>query len=360
MATNEKVISASIKALGMCVSTALMGFILWKVTRYLDPNYESKKAAKQKVEELKTYLNIDSRVELNSHEMRLATQIVLPEEGAELDEIGGCSQILENIEDNVMMPLQLRAKNIPLPSIYYTAPKGILLHGPPGCGKTLIARAIAKRTNAYFINFDISILNDMWYGETSKFTKALFTLSKKIQPCIIFIDEIDSVLRNRSHHDHETTALMKTQFMALWDGFASTDNAVIIIGATNRPEDVDDAILRRLPYKVHVPKPDVTARQEILRVLLRNENRINEFDYWKIANATESMSGSDLKEIVRAACLDKYNEAVRALIHTPDGSREQLLDVRISHEDIISAAKKFMENAKDLKKKSILDSIILD
>uniref|UniRef100_A0A914NP37 AAA+ ATPase domain-containing protein n=1 Tax=Meloidogyne incognita TaxID=6306 RepID=A0A914NP37_MELIC len=171
-----------------------------------------------------------------------------------MEDIGGCADLLTQIEDDVIFPLLIQASNVTIPSAYYGPPKGILLHGPPGCGKTLIARAIAKKAKANFLNFDISILNDMWYGETSKLTKALFTLCQKIQPCIVFIDEIDSVLRFRSRNDHEATAVMKTQFMALWDGFAQSVNSVIIIGATNRPEDLDSAVLRRLPFRLNVPK----------------------------------------------------------------------------------------------------------
>uniref|UniRef100_A0A914KR40 ATPase AAA-type core domain-containing protein n=1 Tax=Meloidogyne incognita TaxID=6306 RepID=A0A914KR40_MELIC len=93
-----------------------------------------------------------------------------------MEDIGGCADLLAQIEDDVIFPLLIQASNITIPSAYYGPPKGILLHGPPGCGKTLIARAIAKKAKANFLNFDISILNDMWYGETSKLTKALFTL----------------------------------------------------------------------------------------------------------------------------------------------------------------------------------------
>lgn len=85
------------------------------------------------------------------------------------------------------------------------------MHGPPGCGKTLIARAISHSADAHFINFDLSVLFDKWYGESQKLTNSLFSLAVKLQPCIIFIDEIDAFLRKRNSNDHETTALMKSQ-----------------------------------------------------------------------------------------------------------------------------------------------------
>lgn len=114
---------------------------------------------------------------------------------------------------------------------------GVLLHGPPGCGKTLIAKATAREAGTYFINLDLSILTDKWYGESQKLAAAVFTLAVKLQPCIIFIDEIDSFLRARNSNDHEATAMMKAQFMSLWDGLITDPNCtVIIMGATNRPQ----------------------------------------------------------------------------------------------------------------------------
>lgn len=114
---------------------------------------------------------------------------------------------------------------------------GVLLHGPPGCGKTLIAKATARQAGTYFINLDLSILTDKWYGESQKLAAAVFTLALKLQPCIIFIDEIDSFLRARNSTDHEATAMMKAQFMSLWDGLNTDPNCtVIIMGATNRPQ----------------------------------------------------------------------------------------------------------------------------
>nr|CAD2172160.1 unnamed protein product [Meloidogyne enterolobii] len=347
---SDKVLSAIIKSVATLLSAGIACYVTLKVVTLLDPNHERKKEAKKRMEELKSFLKLKPREELNEHELRLATQIVLPESGVDMEDIGGCADLLAQIEDDVIFPLLIQASNITIPSAYYGPPKGILLHGPPGCGKTLIARAIAKKAKANFLNFDISILNDMWYGETSKLTKALFTLCQKIQPCIVFIDEIDSVLRFRSRNDHEATAVMKTQFMALWDGFAQSVNSVIIIGATNRPEDLDSAVLRRLPFRLNVPKPDVIKREEILKVLLKNENIIDDFDYKKVATSTDGMSGSDLKEIVRHACLAKYRDVAKNLVERNDG--QLVNNINISHDDIILSAQHFVENGKNLKRKS--------
>ena len=107
-----------------------------------------------------------------------------------------------------------------------------------------------------FLNLDASALTDKWYGESQKLATAVFTLAVKIQPAIIFIDEIDSLLRSRDTHDHEATAMVKALFMSMWDGLI-TDNkcCVVVMGATNRPQDVDKAILRRMPASFYIGLP---------------------------------------------------------------------------------------------------------
>ena len=145
-------------------------------------------------------------------------------------------------------------------------PRGVLMYGPPGCGKTMLAKATAREAAARFINLDIASLTDKWYGESQKLAGAVFTLARKIQPCIIFIDEIDSLLRVRTQQDHEATAMIKAQFMQLWDGLSTDTNSVVVIGATNRPKDVDTAILRRMPLTFKLGLPDRSQRREIISV----------------------------------------------------------------------------------------------
>merc|ERR1711934_173141 len=141
------------------------------------------------------------------------------------------------LRQTVILPIQKR--KLFAGSELLSAPRGVLLHGPPGCGKTMCAKATAREAGARFINLDISSLTDKWYGESQKIAGAVFTLAKKIQPCIIFIDEIDSLLRVRSQQDHEATSMIKAQFLQLWDGLATDKGqCVLILGATNRPKDL--------------------------------------------------------------------------------------------------------------------------
>lgn len=166
-------------------------------------------------------------------------------------DIAGLDGVIEELKETVILPIQRR--DLFADSTLTQPPKGVLLHGPPGIvmiernvfvvidwfypyynlslgvGKTLIAKATAKEAKTRFINLDLSILTDKWYGESQKLTAAVFSLAVKLQPCIIFIDEIDSFLRSRNQHDHEATAMMKAQFMSLWDGLITDPNCTVII-----------------------------------------------------------------------------------------------------------------------------------
>lgn len=131
------------------------------------------------------------------------------EQGAD---IGGLDHIISSLRETIIYPL-LYPHLFNNSSILAGAAKGVLLFGPPGCGKTMLAKALAKESGATFINVAISVLTNKWFGESNKLVAGLFSLARKTQPCIIFIDEIDSFLRERTKGDHEATAMMKAEFM---------------------------------------------------------------------------------------------------------------------------------------------------
>lgn len=191
------------------------------------------------------------------------------------------------------------------------APKGVLLYGPPGCGKTMLAKAIASESSANFINIRMSTIMDKWFGESNKLVAAIFSLARKLQPCIIFIDEIDSFLRERQSTDHEVSSNLKTEFMTLWDGLTS-EGRIMVLGATNRPNDIDNAILRRMPKRFPVKLPNAAQRRKILELTLKDAHLDDsDFDIDYIVKRTEGMSGSDLREACRNAAMNATRESIK-------------------------------------------------
>ncbi|KAK6282101.1 hypothetical protein POUND7_015926 [Theobroma cacao] len=149
-----------------------------------------------------------------------------------------------------------------------------------------------------------------WFGDAEKLTKALFSFASKLAPVIIFVDEVDSLLGARGgSFEHEATRRMRNEFMAAWDGLRSKDSQrILILGATNRPFDLDDAVIRRLPRRVYVDLPDAGNRKKILKIFLAQENLGPNFSLDELANATEGYSGSDLKNLCIAAAYRPVQE----------------------------------------------------
>ncbi|KFA50529.1 hypothetical protein S40293_03008 [Stachybotrys chartarum IBT 40293] len=193
---------------------------------------------------------------------------------------------------------------------------GCLLYGPPGTGKTMLAKAVAKESGANMLEISGASINDKWVGESEKLIRAVFTVAKKLSPCVVFIDEADSLLANRgnvsiraSHRDHIN------QFLKEWDGLEETSAFIMV--ATNRPFDLDEAVLRRLPRKILVDLPLETDRAAILRLLLKEETLDGDIDLDEYAARTPYYSGSDLKNVCVAAAMAAVEEEnVAASEHT--------------------------------------------
>lgn len=280
-------------------------------------------------------LSSGGRVEelrLNEYENLIALEMVAPEDiPVGFNDIGGLDNIIEEIKEAVIYPLTM-------PHIYshggslLAAPSGVLLYGPPGCGKTMLAKAVAHESGASFINLHISTLTEKWYGDSNKIVRAVFSLARKMQPAIIFIDEIDAVLGTRRSGEHEASGMVKAEFMTLWDGLVSADAAgkpaqIVVLGATNRMNDIDEAILRRMPKKFGVPLPTRQQRRRILQLVLRDtKTDPDDFDLDYVAQITAGMSGSDLKEACRDAAMTPVREYMRE--HRGQGRAPAAVDPR--------------------------------
>ncbi|XP_038222511.1 ATPase family AAA domain-containing protein 1-like isoform X1 [Zerene cesonia] len=338
------------------VSAVTYFSIKWLVNQ-IDPTSKSRKKAEERARE--QLRKISSRAGLGSkhalaldkltdHEMIIASQLVVPDEiNVNWKDIAGLDNLIKELRETVILPIQKR--ELFADSRLTQPPKGVLLHGPPGCGKTLIAKATAKEANMSFINLDVSLLTDKWYGETQKLAAAVFSLAVKLQPCIVFIDEIESFLRTRTAHDHEATAMMKTQFMSLWDGLITDPSCtVIIMGATNRPQDLDKAIQRRMPATFHVPMPSEPQRERILQLILHQEPVAADIDYKRLAACTEGFSGSDLHEVCRQAAVYRVRDYAREELARDEMSKDSRSNVSESDDEYADAMRPItMEDLKN-------------
>uniref|UniRef100_A0A1Q3F4J7 Putative aaa+-type atpase n=1 Tax=Culex tarsalis TaxID=7177 RepID=A0A1Q3F4J7_CULTA len=217
------------------------------------------------------------------------------------DDIAGLEYAKQIIREAIVCPL-LR------PDIFTglrKPPRGILLFGPPGTGKTLIGKCIASQSNATFFSISASSLTSKWIGEGEKMVRTLFAVAAVHQPAVVFIDEIDSLLCQRSETEHESSRRLKTEFLIQLDGAATGDDErILIVGATNRPQELDEAARRRLVKRLYIPLPELNARAEILRRLLANEkNSLTDAQIAEIGQLTEGFSGADMKVLCHEASM---------------------------------------------------------
>lgn len=315
-------------------SAALSCLVLFAGLRQLDPNRESSKKALQHKKDIAKRLG-RPLISTTPYEDVIACDVINPDEiDVEFDSVGGLDEVKQALYELVILPL--RRPELFAYGKLLSPQKGVLLYGPPGTGKTMLAKAIAKESGAVFINIRISNLMSKWFGDAQKLVSAVFSLAHKLQPAIIFIDEVDSFLGQRRTTDHEAMTNMKTEFMSLWDGFTTDQNArVMVLAATNRPSELDEAILRRFTQIFEIGVPVRSERSKILQVVLKGENVEPGIDYDYIASLCDGFTGSDILELCKQAAfypireiLSSEKDGMRA--HSPRALKQSDLEKALS------------------------------
>ena len=223
------------------------------------------------------------------------------------DDVGGMTTVKKEIELKIIKPLLH-------PELYKAYGKkvggGILLYGPPGCGKTFIAKATAGQVNAKFISIGLNDILDMWVGSSEKKLHDIFELARNNTPCVLFIDEIDALGASRSDMKQSSGRHLINQFLQELDGIDSMNDGVLIIGATNTPWNLDSAFRRpgRFDRIVFVPPPDMTSRASILKLKIRNKPT-DTIDFQTIAKKSSNYSGADIDAIIDIAIEQKLESS---------------------------------------------------
>ncbi|MEU4100652.1 ATP-binding protein [Streptomyces tanashiensis] len=239
-----------------------------------------------------------------------------------LADVGGMEEVKERLEAAFLAPM----RNPELRRLYGKSLRGgLLLYGPPGCGKTFIARAVAGELGANFLTVSLSDVLDMWIGASEKNIHDIFETARRQAPCVVFLDELDALGAKRSRTHHSGLRNVVNQLLTELDGIASGagNEGVFVLAATNVPWDVDIALRRpgRLDRTLLVLPPDAAARESILRYHLR-ERPIEAVDLGKLVKATEDFSGADLAHVcetaAEAALLDSARTGSVRLITTKD------------------------------------------
>lgn len=241
-----------------------------------------------------------------AHEKSVRALVLAPsKETSGLDSVGGCDTVKRNLRKWVLLPLRY-------PHVFYSVPslrpcKGVLLHGPPGTGKTMIARAVAAECGVPFVSLHAAALENKWWGESSKLLNAAFRLARKeLAPCILFFDEIDGLGRARNETDQACVYSLKCELLRNMDGIETDPSTpTIVLACTNCPNTLDPALRRRFGRRVHMDRPTGEERYDILCKLTRDEACTEEAVLRRVAAASEGMTGSDLASLYSHASSER-------------------------------------------------------
>ena len=253
----------------------------------------------------KSSKNPSSSEENSEYDKVLESSIVSETPDLTLDDVAGLEDVKLSLREAIVLPLKR-------PDLFTGSRqpwRGILLHGPPGCGKTMIAKATAGDIKATFFNISAAVLVSKWLGESEKLVKRLYELAKEKQPSIIFIDEVDSLTQSRSENENDAMRRVKTQLLSSMEGISSNnDDRVVTIGATNVPWEIDSAFRRRFQRRIYVPLPDEKARKIIFEINSKGIELDKSIDFMKLSKITNDYTGSDIANICREAIMAPIRE----------------------------------------------------
>ena len=248
--------------------------------------------------------------------------------------VGGMEAVKKEIDLKIIKPYQH-------PELYKAYGKkvggGILLYGPPGCGKTHIARATAGEVKANFLSIGISDILDMWLGNSEKNLHQVFEMARKNTPCVLFIDEVDALGANRSDMRGSAGRNVINQFLSELDGVDANNEGLLILAATNSPWHMDPAFKRpgRFDRMIFVTPPDAGARESILEIMLADKPT-GKMDYGKLSKKTAEFSGADLKAVIDVSIEEKLESAFDTGVPEP-----------LQTNDLLKAAKKLIPSTKE-------------
>ncbi|WP_426130195.1 AAA family ATPase [Pseudomonas sp. DWP1b1] len=247
-------------------------------------------------------------------------RLLVPEnETLTFDDIGGLDELKKTIHKKIILPYQK-------PGLFQRFRKkvggGVLLYGPPGCGKTMLARATAGECKATFFNVAISDVLDMYIGESERKLHALFEQARAQAPAVMFFDEVEALGGKRANTRESTSSKLVSQFLSEMDGFTNDNHGVLILAATNVPWSVDSAFRRpgRFDRVLFVPPPDRPAREAMLKAMMKGRPMADDIDFAFLAKNTSGFSGADLSELVETAA----DEAIEASIDS--GTEQSICD----------------------------------
>jgi transitional endoplasmic reticulum ATPase len=263
-------------------------------------------------------------------------EVLIESPNLKWEEIGGLEDAKRELREAVEWPLRYGQL---FDHMNATPPKGILLYGSPGTGKTMLAKAVATESEANFINVKGPEFLSKWVGESEKAVRETFRKAKQAAPCIVFMDEVDSIAPVRGgNFDSHVTERVISQLLTEMDGLESLHN-VVVIAATNRPDMIDPALLRpgRFDRLVHISMPDLEGRKKILGIHMKKKPLAEDVDIADIAKRTEGYSGADLSALANEAVM----LAIRGIVAKGgDLSQESLQREKVSMKNFLDAMEK--------------------